>query len=353
MSSEVTFSVINGNVEQLESVSLEEIGFRERQDLQRWIEEYPEIVGSDLLVITTEFDRWEFGERPIRDRLDVLFLDSTGSLVVAELKRGEASDTVDLQALKYAAYCSQLTVKDVVGDYARYYDTDEPTAREVLFDHAPSLEGTGIGPVKVRLVAEAFRPSVTSMVLWLRDYDLDIGCIEISARRFSDGNAVITSRQLLPLPVAEDYLVRRRRRERDEEQREAATRRPNVVAQLLEADEIDPGTELELELDAFTQEERVLVEQRVKEDPVVGKAEWTGLSPRKAIRWRGDGQEYSASKLAVKILRDQGFDRRSAPGPRYWRIPDGRTLLEVADDLGETADELSIEDIAESESAAE
>lgn len=44
----MAFSVINGDVEQLENVSLLEIGFRERQDLQRWIEEYPEIVGPDL-----------------------------------------------------------------------------------------------------------------------------------------------------------------------------------------------------------------------------------------------------------------------------------------------------------------
>lgn len=353
MSDEVAFSVIAGDVQQLTEVSLGDIGFRERQDLQRWIEDYPEIVGPDLLVITTEFDRWEFGEGRIRDRLDVLFLDSAGSLVVAELKRGEAPDTVDLQALKYAAYCSQLTVEDVVGDYARYHNTDEPSAREVLFDHAPSLEATGVGPVKVRLVAEAFRPSVTSMVLWLRDYDLDIGCIEISARRLPDGNAMITSRQLLPLPVAEDYLVRRRRREREEEKREAATRRPNVVMQLLEANEIDPGTELELELDAFTQEERALIAQKVESDPEIGKAEWTGLSSRKAIRWRGDGQEYSASRLVVKILQEQGFERRAVPGPCYWKIPDGRTLVEVADELSRSGDELSTEEIAEVEPATE
>ena len=345
MNSEVAFSVIGGNVEQLIEVSLEEIGFRERQDLQRWVEAYPEIVGPDLLAITTEFDRWQFGDARVRDRLDVLFLDSSGSLVVAELKRGEAPDTVDLQALKYAAYCSQLTVKDLVADYARYYGTDEPTAREVIFDHAPSLESAGIGLVKVRLVAEAFRPSVTSMVLWLRDYELDIGCIEISARRLPDGNAVITSRQLLPLPVAEDYLVRRRRRERDDERREASARRPNVVAQLLEENAIDSGTELDLELDAFTQEERTLIEQKVKEEPEIAKAEWTGLSSRKALRWRRDEQEYSASKLIVKILREQGFHRRSAPGPRYWKVPDGRTLVQVADDLNGPIEEISLEEL--------
>jgi hypothetical protein len=107
MNDEVAFSVIGGKVEQLTEVSLEDIGFRERKHLQRWIEDYPEIVGPDLLVVTTECDRWALGSECIRDRLDVLFLNSTGALVVAELKRGEAPDTVDLQALKYAAYCSR------------------------------------------------------------------------------------------------------------------------------------------------------------------------------------------------------------------------------------------------------
>lgn len=349
MSSEAAFSVINGSVEQLESVSLEEIGFRERQDLQRWIEAYPEIVGPDLLVITTELDRWEFGADRVRDRLDVLFLDSTGSLVVAELKRGEAPDTVDLQALKYAAYCSQLTVKDVVGDYARYHDTNESVASDTIVEHAPALQSGGIGPVKVRLVAETFRPSVTSMVLWLQDYELDIGCIEITARRLADENAIVTSRQILPLPVADDYLVQRRRKERAEEKREASGRRPNVVTELLTAGAIEPGTKLTLKLDQFTREEQDLVRMGLEKDLHIGLAEWTGLGLRKALRRRKDNELYSASKLIVKILQEHGArsvdDPGSAPGPSFWQVPDGRTLVEVADDLDKTGEELSLEEL--------
>ena len=52
MNDEVAFSVVGGKVEQLTEVSLEDIGFRERSHLQRWIEDYPEIVGPDLLVVT-------------------------------------------------------------------------------------------------------------------------------------------------------------------------------------------------------------------------------------------------------------------------------------------------------------
>src|SRR5918998_2090827 len=119
---EIVFNVANGQVAEIPATTLKEIGFRERSDLQRWIEEYPEIVDRDLLVVTTEFNQWELRSQRVEDRLDVLFLDSYGSPVVAELKRGEAPDTVDLQALKYAAYCSQLTVDDLVDAYARHHN---------------------------------------------------------------------------------------------------------------------------------------------------------------------------------------------------------------------------------------
>ncbi|MDP9454196.1 MAG: hypothetical protein M3Q49_08880 [Actinomycetota bacterium] len=306
MSGEAAFSIVGGNVEQLEKVSLEEIGFRERQDLQRWIESYPEIVGPDLLVVTTELDRWQYGVERVRNRLDVLFLDSVGSLVVAELKRGEAPDTVDLQALKYAAYCSQLTVEDVVADHARYHGTDEATARDTVFEHAPSLRLSGMGPVKIRLVAESFKPSVTSTALWLRDYDLDIGCIEITARRLGDGTAVITSRRFLPLPIAEDYLVKRRRREKAEEEREASGRRQNVVTELLAAGAVEPVTELGLKLEAFNQAQREAIERGIADDADVGVAEWTGLSWSKAVRCRKDGETYSSTGLVLRILELHG-----------------------------------------------
>lgn len=59
-------------------------------------------------MVTAESDRWEAGDERVRDRLDMLLLDTTGSLVIAELKRYKAPDTADLQALEYAANCSQL-----------------------------------------------------------------------------------------------------------------------------------------------------------------------------------------------------------------------------------------------------
>lgn len=101
---EIVFNVADGQVIGMPSTTLKNIGFKERADLQKWIEGHPEIVERDLLMVTTEFNQWELRTQRVEDRLDVLLLDSDNGPVVAELKRGEAPDTVDLQALKYAAY---------------------------------------------------------------------------------------------------------------------------------------------------------------------------------------------------------------------------------------------------------
>ena len=186
--------------------------------------EHPRLVGDGLLLITTEFDRWQAKDVGVADRLDVLFLDDEGRPLVAELKRDQATETVELQALKYAAYCSQLTVDDLAEEYARHQGIEIEEAHAALLDHAPKLAGRELGDVRIRLVAGGFSPSVTSLVLWLRDHDIDIGCVEVKARMADGDTLILTARQLIPLPQTEDYLVQRRRKEqKDHQVREQAS----------------------------------------------------------------------------------------------------------------------------------
>ncbi len=316
--------------ELMEDIGLAAAGIKERADLQRWIERYTEIIEQDLLVITTEFDQWQLRDRRVADRLDILFLDSSGSLLVAELKRDEAPDTTELQALKYTAYCSQLTVGDVIEQYARYHSCDPEDARQVIMEHAPALVDRELGPIRTRIVANGFGPSVTHVVLFLHDLGLDIGCIEITARRDGDGRAILTSRQILPPPAAEDYLVKRRRREAEEVQRESVGRRRNTVTVLSEAGTIRPGTELAMKLDAFTPQQRAAIQVEIDASPDFRIAEWTGLGLRKALRWKHDGQTYSCTGLIWKILDDLGLNPSAVAGPDYWLTPAGRSLYEEA-----------------------
>lgn len=210
--------VTSGEATRMEEVTLASAGFKERDDLQRWITAHPDLIAPDLLLITTEFDGWEMRHHKVADRLDVLFLDSSGAPVVVELKRDKATDTVELQALKYAAYCSQLTLDELAEEFASTHEISPDESRQRLIDHAPPLEDGVLRSVKIWLVAGSFGPAVTSVVLWLREYELDIGCVELSTTALPDKKqTVITARQLLPLPEAEDYLVRRRRKEQEED----------------------------------------------------------------------------------------------------------------------------------------
>jgi hypothetical protein len=314
---EISFSVdlATQEVELMEEISLADIGIRERRDLQRWIEDHPEIVEPDLLTVTTEFDQWQIAERRVADRLDVLFLDSDGRLLLAELKRGEAPDTTDLQSIKYAAYCDQLSVADIVDVYAGYHGVSVDDARTTIVDHAPALTDRELGPIRVRIVAGSFGPSVTHVVMWLRDLRLDIGCIQVTARRMGNGHAVLVARQLLPPPAAEDYLVQRRRREEEEEEREASTRRRNSVTVLTETSALAPGQAVRLNLDAFNADQRPKIERQLEESADYGVADRTGQGIRKALRWRHDQKIYSCSGLIYGMLESLGFVPGSIPGP--------------------------------------
>jgi hypothetical protein len=56
---------------------------------------------------------------------------------------------------------------------------------------------------------------------------------------------------------------------------------------------------------------------------------------RKALRWCADGEAYSATGLVKHVLVLNGCEVHHLPGPRYWTVPDGRTLSHLASNLGE------------------
>ncbi len=132
-------------------------------------------------------------------------------------------------------------------------------------------------------------------------------------------------------------MVKRRRREKAEEEHEASGRRRNTVTILLEAGAIDPATELRLNLNAFSPEERALIEPEVQSNPDVGLAEWTRLGLRKALRWRVDSKVYSATGLIKHILSLHGCDLHALPGPKYWRVPEGKLYQGLRASLAKTS----------------
>jgi hypothetical protein len=194
------------------------LGMYERADLQRLLRDGITALGEDLLVIAEEFGEWEDARR----RIDLLALDTTGRLVVIELKRTDDGGHMELQAIRYAAMVSSMGFEDVVrvlaAHRAKYPAADgglDPRAEVRAFlDAADTDEDPVISTdVRIVLVSADFGREITTAVLWLNGFDgMDIRCVRLVPYEVA-GRVLLDIQQVLPLPEAADYQVRLRRKD--------------------------------------------------------------------------------------------------------------------------------------------
>lgn len=56
---ELVFTVDGNSATAAVPITLSQAGFHERQHLQEWVVAHPEILGEDVMVVSSEFDEWE------------------------------------------------------------------------------------------------------------------------------------------------------------------------------------------------------------------------------------------------------------------------------------------------------
>ncbi|QXC60785.1 MGMT family protein [Aquihabitans sp. G128] len=317
-------------------ISLSDAGLRERDDLQEWVIAHPEILGPDVLVITFEYDRWRSstGDRE-RDRLDVLGIDRDGRLVVAELKRDKAPETVEMQAIKYAALASRFTEDDLVEQLARSLRqrtgsaVEEDEARATLLDWVVELDAEVLSQPRIVLVAGSFPPVVTSTVHWLNQMGVHITLQSVQAYRVFEDRTIVTVSQLYPLPEVEELLVSPSRVNDTVDAKQRRRREGSTVVRLVRSGQIADGTELVMRpttsVDASTRSE---IEAWLADNPDRARAVWRNDS-RAPIEWAVNGERYRPTALVNIALAAVGVTR-SVRGPEWWVLPDGRSLVEAA-----------------------
>jgi alkylated DNA nucleotide flippase Atl1 len=318
-------------------ITLAEAGLRERTDLQEWVLAHPEILGSGVLIVTFEFDRWwaPSGDRE-RDRLDVMGIDSEGRLVVAELKRDRAPDTVEMQAIKYAAMASRFTEDALVEQHARFRAragdvVDEEAARQRLIEHAGDLDPEQLRRPRIVLVAGSFPPVVTASTVWLTEMGLDITLQRVQAYRAFGDRTIVTVSQLFPVPDVEEFTVSPQRQQVQEaQQRRRATREQSTVIRLVNSGAIPDGTLLVLRpTTEVTAEVRAAIETWVSQDAARGHARWYN-NRRGPLQWEVNGGRYRPTEIVRRILSEAAGVERSVRGPAWWTLEDGRDLPTVA-----------------------
>lgn len=199
-----------------------ELNVKERQDLQSWLINRPEVLGEPLLLITTEFDQFDKSDR----RLDLLLLDQNATLVVAELKLDVSGTLADQQAIRYAAFCSTMTMEDVCVLFSRGTGRNREDAEAAICEFLQTREIPELnGEPRIMLAAGNFHDQeLTTTVMWLRKFGLDICCIELTPYRYpgDESNILLVPKTLIPLSEARDYQISVERKERREIDRKVA-----------------------------------------------------------------------------------------------------------------------------------
>lgn len=208
------YEMNNDAFKRLEEPTLVQLGISERSDLQRLLRTQIEVLDADLYVLAEEFSEWDESRR----RIDLLAVDRQANLVVIELKRTHDGGHMELQAIRYAAMVSTMTIDRAIQihrQFLRANGGDPEQAESKLLDFlgwSDKEEEDFAQDVRILLVAEDFGKELTTAVLWLRDRDLDIRCIRL--KPFKEGvKTLIDVQQIIPLPEATEYQIQVREKE--------------------------------------------------------------------------------------------------------------------------------------------
>ena len=179
---------------------------QERNDLQRLLRDRPDALEDGLFVIAEDFRYWPNSSR----RIDLLCLDEEGNIVVVELKRTQSGDHSELQAIRYAAMVSNMTLEVVIEAHKDYLEKrgvkedarlrvlnhlgvlsegeDDEDAEDDEFDEEVHTERP-----RIILASAGFSTELTTSVLWLRDGGMDITCVKLQLYQSGDGLLLDTS----------------------------------------------------------------------------------------------------------------------------------------------------------------
>jgi len=343
MNGELVFTVTGASAVAATPISLADAGLKERQHLQEWVIAHPQVLGPSVKIVAFEFGSWTgFTGDKERDRLDVLALDGDGHLIVVELKRDRAPDTVEMQALKYAALVSRFTRDDLDKVHARFASkqagadvTVEQAAADL--DAWATVTEESLRLPSIVLMASDFPATVTATVVFLhQQLGLDIRLLAFQAYRTSH-DVLVTVSQHYPPPGIEEFVLSP---EVNEQQKAKSTRQNkqrevSAVARLIGADVLSPDERL-----SFRAPSAALQEQM---------AEWLDAEPGRRyvtwqddavapLAWEADGQSYSPTGLARLILEEGAGRTSQVQGPLYWINEAGQSLVDLAASLPPAAE---------------
>ena len=205
----------------IERTTFAQQNLKERSDLQEMLKGKIEVIAPNTLIIAEEFGDWEDSRR----RIDLLGIDKNANLIVIELKRTEDGGHMELQSIRYAAMISSLTFEKLVPIYAQYLRDNgksEDAATNLLefLDWEEPDEDNFAQNVKIILASAEFSKELTTSVMWLNDYGLDIKCVRMHLYK----NNILDVETVIPIPEVAAYQVQIREKKMKEREARSNSR---------------------------------------------------------------------------------------------------------------------------------
>jgi len=195
-------------------IEFKDFNFKERYDIQEWVESNPETLGEKLLIISKDLTFFN----DTRERPDLIAIDTNGATVIIELKRDDSGLNLEWQAIKYASYLSKFNVTDILNLYGKYLaryhdepDLDEEILQQRILEFIDEDDFINLNKSqRIILVSHRFAKEVTSAAHWLIDkYDLDMKCVQIIPFYDKDKDAYyLQTTTILPLAGVDELLIR-------------------------------------------------------------------------------------------------------------------------------------------------
>ena len=189
--------ITNGNLGNAELIIANKTNLDLEMHLEGWLEHSPwAVVNEPILWIGRQTTAAVEGGTIFPDLLGV---DSSGNLVIVEVKRGKAPRDVVAQLLEYAAWANELSDEQLFATAERYFSTREEfkdadfmTAFRDVFE----TEELPVLSQKLRLfiLAEEIPPAISRVCRFLRtSHGIDVTCIDVSTFTTESGEVLVST----------------------------------------------------------------------------------------------------------------------------------------------------------------
>src|SRR5262249_55250683 len=143
-------------------------------------------------------------------------------LTIIELKLAAAGSQADLQALRYAAFCSTMTMEQVVTAYSEFHEVAEDEAKQKIVEFLGDVVQPRLdrNPRIIIAAGSIDDQELTGWVMWLRRFGVDISCVELTPYTMPGVGIILAPRTIIPIPEAKEFMVKVEQKEASEAQAE-------------------------------------------------------------------------------------------------------------------------------------